>query len=63
MKCLDLNYCDKVAIETGAMLNDKHMYAAMKMLKRQFPDIDGFQPTILCQNDGFSPITKDGKQV
>ena len=55
---LELNSSDKIAIETDAMLNDKHMYAALKILKKQFL---GFQPTILCQTNGFSPITKDGK--
>ena len=48
VKYLNLNSSDKIAIETDAMLNDKHMYAALKILKKQFPGIDGFQPTILC---------------
>lgn len=42
------------------MLTDKHVYAALKLLRQQFPDIDGFQPTILCQNGGFASVTKDG---
>ena len=67
VKYLNLNSSDKIAIETDAMLNNKHMYAALKILKKQFPGIDGFQPTILCQptilyqTNGFSPITEDGK--
>ena len=61
VKNLNLNSSDKIAIETDAMLNDKHMYAALKILKKQFPGIDGFEPTILCQTNGFSPITEDGK--
>lgn len=57
---LDLYYSDKLIILTCAMLNDKHMYAALKLLKKQFPDIDGLQPTILCQTNGFSAVSKDG---
>ena len=62
VKYLDLYFSDKIAIETNCMLNDKHMYAALKLLKKQFPEIDGFQPTILCQTNGFSPVTKNGKR-
>ena len=61
MKYLNLNSSDKIATETDAMLNDKYMYAALKILKKQFPGIDGFQPTILYQTNGFSPITEFGK--
>ena len=63
VKYLDLHISDKIAIETHAMLNDKHMYAAMKLLKKQFPDIGGLQPTILCQTNGFSPVTRNSKQI
>ena len=35
MKYLNLNSSDKIAIETYAMLNYKHMYAALKILKKQ----------------------------
>ena len=55
MKYFNLNSSDKIALETDAMLNDKHMYAALKILKKQFPGIDGFQPMV------FLLITEDGK--
>ena len=51
---------DKVIIETGGMLNDKHIYAAMKLIKKQFPHIGGLEPTVLCQISGFSAVSKNG---
>lgn len=43
------------------MLNDKHMYAALKLLKKQFPTMEGFQATVLCQvTNGFTPISGNG---
>ena len=37
------------------MLTDKYMHAAHKLLK-QFPDIQGYQSTLLEQNNGFKPV-------
>lgn len=41
----------KIANETGQMLDDRVILAAQNILKRQFPDVNGFQPSILSQGD------------
>ena len=53
MRYLDLNMRDKLVLEENGMLTDKHMYAAIKLLSRQFPELQGLQSTLLPQNSGF----------
>ena len=43
------------------LLCDQHMMAASKLLKQEFPDLQGLQSTLLSQNEGFSPILLDGE--
>ena len=41
----------KIQINSGEMLDDRVILAAQNMLKNQYPNINGFQPTILSQAD------------
>ncbi len=60
MKNLDLYDSDRIFM--NSMLSDKHiLYAALKLLKKQFPSVCGLQPTILCQNYGFCSISNEGR--
>ena len=58
---LDLREEDKLAIENGNFLNDRHMYAVQKLLRKQFPGPDGLQSTLLCQNGDFETVCNEGK--
>lgn len=58
---LDLNHYDKEVIEEGGFLSDRHMYATHKLLKKQFPDLNGLQSTLLNQTAGFTPVSANGK--
>ena len=42
---LDLREEDKLSIENGNFLNDRHTHAVQKLLQKQFPDLDGLQST------------------
>lgn len=57
---LDLKWNDRVTLETGRMLQDTHMHAAHQLIKKEF-GLDGCQSTLLCQTNGFSPVTRKGK--
>ena len=58
MPSLDLTIYDKGCIEMeDGLLTNKHMLAASKLLKRQFPGLQGLQSTLLSETDGFSPIS------
>lgn len=48
---VSLNMDCKIAIETGQMLDDRVILAAQNILKRQFPEVNGFQPSVLSQGD------------
>ena len=48
---LDLNTKDKEVLEKGGMLNDKHMHAVNKLLRQQYPYLQGFQSTLLSQSN------------
>ena len=37
----------------GLMLTDKHIYAATKLLMKQFPHLQGLQSTLLSQKKSF----------
>ena len=47
---------DKSIIETRAMLNDRHMLAAHKMLGKEFSHYLGLQSPLLCQTGGFEGV-------
>ena len=54
MPSLDLTVYDKGCIEMEeGLLTDKHMLAASKLLKREFPGLQGLQSTLLSETDGF----------
>ena len=46
--------------EQGGLLDDLVIYAALILLRDQFPTMSGFQPTVLCQVKGFKPMNTDG---
>ena len=45
------------------MLNDEHIYAAQMLLKRQFPNIEGFQDTLLSEKKAFRPFPFNSIQI
>ena len=53
---LDLKLQDNAIIEGGALLTDRHMFAAHKM---EFSHLCGLQSTLLCQNGGFQEIQEE----
>ena len=58
VKDLNLKQADKDIIMTSAsMLNDRHMYAAHKLLCIQFPKFEGCYSTLLVQGHCFPPVT------
>ena len=52
---------DKVVIEYGGLLHDRHMHAAHKLLREQFPHLHGLQSTLLSQVGGFETVRSEGK--
>ena len=46
-----LSYDSKLSIESGEMLDDRVILAAQNILKSQFPEIHGLQPSVLSQGD------------
>ena len=58
---LDLKSNDRIVIQKNGLLNDKHMHAVHKLLRKQFPHINGLQSTLLSQKCGFSSVSSDGK--
>ena len=53
----------KKQIVDGDLLTDEHMFFAQELLRIQFPKIDGWQSTILAQNNGFLPAKMDAIQI
>ena len=53
-------YDEDVTESTEGLLCDKHMIAANEIFAKQFPSLQGLQSTLLCQSDGFVPISVDG---
>ena len=47
---------DIMVVEKREMHLDTHMLAAHKLIQKQFPNLDGCQSTLLCQNRGFSAV-------
>ena len=61
---LCLNIDSKASIEGGEMLDDRVIQASQDILKLQFPNVNGFQPTVLGQADvSFAPMPNDMVQV
>ena len=50
----------KRILEQGGLLDDLVIYAALMLLRDQFPTMSGFQPTVPCQVKGFKPMNTDG---
>ena len=44
-------------------LTDEHMFYAQELLRMPFPTIDGWQSTLLAQNNGFLPAKMDAIQI
>ena len=48
-------------MKEGGHLSDKHMHAAHKLLRKQFPFMNGLQSTLLSETRGFAPISSNGR--
>ena len=59
---LHLNQQDREDLVKRRMLSDKHVFAAQKLLREQFPDIGGFQDPCLAQTE-FQPCVQEGVQI
>ena len=42
-------------------LNDRHIYIAQRLIKKQFPNVGGLQPTVLQTN--MKPLPTDSLQI
>ena len=60
MKLLEV---DKKIIESGDWLNDRIINAGQRLLRRQFPEWEGFQDTLLGQNLTFAVCKKMFVQI
>eukprot|EP00731_Ephydatia_muelleri_P018182 Em0011g222a len=53
----------KKQVVGGEWLTDDHMFYAQELLRMQFPTIDGWQSTLLAQNNGYLPAKMDAIQI
>ena len=53
----------KKQVVDGEWLTDDHMFYAQELLRMQFPTIDGWQSTLLAQNNGCFPAKMDAIQI
>ena len=53
----------KKQIVGGDWLTDEYMFCAQELLRMQFPTMDGWQSTLLAQNNGFLPAKMDAIQI
>ena len=53
----------KKQVVAGDWLTDEHVFYAQELLRMQFPTIDGWQSTLLAQNNGFLPAKMDATQI
>ena len=53
----------KKQVVGGEWLTDDHMFYAQELLRMQFPTIDGWQSTLLAQNNGYFPAKMDAIQI
>ena len=49
-------------IAIGQLLDDDHIIMKL-ILKDENPNLDGFQYTLLSQNNGFHPVKGDALQI
>ena len=47
----------------GERLTDRIIYVAQSLLKKQFPHINGFQDTLLCQTNSFKCLPHNSIQI
>ncbi len=58
VKDLDLRTGDKdVILAESGLLSDRHMHAAHKLMRMQFPNIEGCYSTLLVQKMSFHAVT------
>ena len=57
---LGLRPSDIEHLQNGKMLEDTHMFAAQNVIQQQFPQLQGCQSTLLCQNKQFVPVNGNG---
>ena len=60
---LHLDTADKEICENGGWLTDKHIKAAQDLLKQQFPDVGGLQPTVYGQTGQWDIMAGEGVQI
>ena len=53
---LGLRPSDIEHLQSGQMLEDTHMMAAQNLIQQQFPQLQGYQSTLLCQKKQFVPV-------
>ena len=53
---LDLRNFDMAVILKNGMLSDRHMHAVNKLMKVQFPHLQGLHSTLLVQTSGFPEL-------
>ena len=47
----------------GEQLTDEHIHLAQRLLKKHFHHIDGLQPSVLSQTNGFTPVQHEAIQI
>ena len=62
-KCPFTREMKKQVVGGGEWLTDDHMFYAQELLRMQFPTIDGWQSTLLAQNNGYFPAKMDAIQI
>ncbi len=60
---LNLSDADRVELQDGDCLSDKHITAAQKLLKKQFPLVGGLQPPTLADTNQCSIMSIEGVQI
>ena len=53
----------KETLVKGEQLTDEHIYLAQRLLKKHFHHIDGLQPSVLSQTNGFTPVQQEAIQI
>ena len=63
VKELDLYTTEKEELANDQLLSDKHVLAAVMLLKREFPEITGNQSTLLGQTKSFQQMGEGSIQI
>ena len=50
-------------VQLGERLSDIHITAALQLIQKEFPDLDGCQNPLLSQLNQFVPMIKEGVQI